>query len=250
MKKKIFKIFDYIKENVLIFILVSIIFSLLSPLLFTLKWNFVDFTNTGQIGDTIGGITSPFINVLNAILIYIAFTEQLKANELLKNQLDVEKNKEDLRLKKIEELIMFDITYLLIVASDIKEEIPKFFKNRASGISEAQTYMDYPELNDEVYNSIDKTDLLKIFGEDYMYIVKVYHYVDYIKKITPLNISFKYPTDRNSLALINLTDEQYESLKSRHQEKIDKELQGLLDYTLDDFIRVMYVIIRRNDELY
>ena len=45
-----------------------------------------DFSKTGNIGDTIGGITAPFINAIGAILIYVAFKEQIKANDLIKEQ--------------------------------------------------------------------------------------------------------------------------------------------------------------------
>lgn len=38
-------------------------------------------TNSGAIGDTIGGITSPFVNLLGAILIYISFREQVESNK-------------------------------------------------------------------------------------------------------------------------------------------------------------------------
>lgn len=40
-----------------------------------------DFSSTGQIGDTIGGITTPFIGVSSAILTFLAFFMQFKANE-------------------------------------------------------------------------------------------------------------------------------------------------------------------------
>ena len=40
-----------------------------------------DFTNSGQIGDTIGGITAPFFNLIAAVLIFLSFREQVKANE-------------------------------------------------------------------------------------------------------------------------------------------------------------------------
>lgn len=42
-----------------------------------------NYTGTGSIGDTIGGLTAPFINGIGAILVYIAFREQVKANKLL-----------------------------------------------------------------------------------------------------------------------------------------------------------------------
>jgi hypothetical protein len=43
---------------------------------------YFDFSETGQIGDTIGGITAPFINLLGALLVYYSFREQIKANKI------------------------------------------------------------------------------------------------------------------------------------------------------------------------
>ena len=39
-----------------------------------------DFTETGQIGDTIGGITAPIVGLLSIWLLYITFREQQKFN--------------------------------------------------------------------------------------------------------------------------------------------------------------------------
>ena len=74
----------------LLLILGSII--LLTPMIFTLigLWGFWDFSKTGQIGDTLGGITSPFISALAALLVFAAFKEQVTANKLLKENLSIE----------------------------------------------------------------------------------------------------------------------------------------------------------------
>lgn len=50
------------------------------PALFT-KSGRLDFRNTGQIGDTIGGIMGPFVAIAAAILTFLAFWVQFKANE-------------------------------------------------------------------------------------------------------------------------------------------------------------------------
>ncbi|MCK9207959.1 MAG: hypothetical protein M0P66_12680 [Salinivirgaceae bacterium] len=78
-----------IKKYNLSWILLSIAFVIfLIPIIAKIPafYEIFDFTKSGQIGDTIGGITSPFINGLAAILVYIAFVEQKKANELFRNQ--------------------------------------------------------------------------------------------------------------------------------------------------------------------
>jgi len=48
----------------------------------------LNFSTTGQIGDTIGGITAPFIGVSAAILTFLAFYMQFKANETHNRQFD------------------------------------------------------------------------------------------------------------------------------------------------------------------
>lgn len=65
-------------------ILVFIIFVCLLPAILTLP-GFLDFSSTGEIGDTIGGIMGPFIAIFAALLTFIAFWAQFEANrELIK----------------------------------------------------------------------------------------------------------------------------------------------------------------------
>lgn len=79
---------NFIKINTiqLIFIL-GLIILLIPPLLIkTSYFDFFSLGNENEIGDTLGGITSPFINSIAAILVFIAFKEQVKANNLIKEQ--------------------------------------------------------------------------------------------------------------------------------------------------------------------
>jgi hypothetical protein len=56
-------------------LMLGLIIIIIPPILVsTAFWNALDFSNSGQIGDTIGGITSPFINSIGAILIFIALS--------------------------------------------------------------------------------------------------------------------------------------------------------------------------------
>lgn len=69
-------------------ILIIIVIIIVAPwlLTFTVFADRFNYSSTGQIGDTIGGITAPFINGLAAILVFITFREQVKANKLLKDE--------------------------------------------------------------------------------------------------------------------------------------------------------------------
>lgn len=59
-----------------------------SPYLLTQFSGIIPFNaESGAIGDTIGGITAPLVNILGAILIFISFQEQVKANtQQIENQ--------------------------------------------------------------------------------------------------------------------------------------------------------------------
>jgi hypothetical protein len=81
-------------------ILIIIIFISIMPFIFTRKisWINIDFTKVGNIGDVIGGITSPFIGILSAILVYLALKAQILAN---KKQFDANQQQYSLILEQI-----------------------------------------------------------------------------------------------------------------------------------------------------
>ena len=55
------------------------------------SWFGLDFSATGQVGDTLGGIMGPFIAIAAAILTFFAFWVQYKANEQQKIDLQIER---------------------------------------------------------------------------------------------------------------------------------------------------------------
>lgn len=76
----------------LIGIVIVIVLILLLPVVFTQYQIFwIQFSDTGEIGDTIGGIMGPFIAIGAAVLTYMAFKAQNIANRDIKN--DGEKQK-------------------------------------------------------------------------------------------------------------------------------------------------------------
>lgn len=66
-----------------------------------------DFTNTGQIGDTIGGITAPFIGLISIWLLYKTFREQRRFNEkqLEFNEEQLNFNKQEISFETAQEKI-------------------------------------------------------------------------------------------------------------------------------------------------
>lgn len=79
----------------IIVLIIGILLAILAPLILTMGnyYKIFDFSNTGQIGDTIGGLTSPVVNLISAIIIYYSFNEQLKANKIQSDALKDEKDR-------------------------------------------------------------------------------------------------------------------------------------------------------------
>lgn len=100
-------------------LIVGLLFVTLAPYLFTrFSWfRGMDFTNSGQIGDTIGGITAPFINLIAVVLIYFSFRQQLLSNEI---QIGLINNEKEERIKA-KELELIHLAY-----ADLKNYLANF----------------------------------------------------------------------------------------------------------------------------
>ena len=95
------------KDQKILYLIVGLILICISSIwIFTRKAVLSDFdlTQTGQIGDTIGGITAPVINILGSILIYLSFKEQYRANQIQAKTLQNELTRN--RLKSNAEIIL------------------------------------------------------------------------------------------------------------------------------------------------
>ena len=83
-QRKIYKQYRFavLVGVITLFLLIPVLFF---PYLFTTKcFMEIDFKNSGQIGDTVGGIMGPFIAIIVAFLTFMAFWVQYKANEQLR----------------------------------------------------------------------------------------------------------------------------------------------------------------------
>ncbi len=103
-----------------------------------------DFSESGQIGDTIGGITAPFFNLIAAILIFLSFKEQTKTNEYFLRGARIEKE--------------YDIIFHLIENIDSRISAFEYIKTTTSkdiktstiysGIAGIQKYTNELYMND------------------------------------------------------------------------------------------------------
>lgn len=73
---------NFIQKHIGCIVLLVVVLAFIAPRLLTLpcaEW--LDLTQTGEIGDTIGGTTAPFWGFLSIILLYLTLKEQQKFNE-------------------------------------------------------------------------------------------------------------------------------------------------------------------------
>jgi hypothetical protein len=98
---------ETMKDRKLLYLVFGLLFICIASIwLFTRNVIIDDFklTQTGQIGDTIGGITSPLINIVGSILVYLSFKEQFRANQIQATALKNEISRN--RLKSNAEIIL------------------------------------------------------------------------------------------------------------------------------------------------
>lgn len=93
-------------------IVLVIAISFLPYLLTSTSYSVVDFTNSGQIGDTIGGIMGPFIAIIAALLTFLAFWVQFKANQQQRHDIAVERFESNLfQMFQMQESIVNGLYY-------------------------------------------------------------------------------------------------------------------------------------------
>jgi hypothetical protein len=92
---------DSLSISILIFSVILILFSFFSPLIFTNhQISEFQFSDTGQIGDTLSGLMNPFIGIAGVFLTFLAFYIQFKANKLQRTQFKLELTQQQSQFKK------------------------------------------------------------------------------------------------------------------------------------------------------
>ena len=79
---------------------------------------------TGVTGDTLGGMTAPFVGLLGAFLVFLALRAQIAANNLIRDQLEDQKEENEIQ-KRITIRQNFEITFfnLLTIHQGFVEHI-------------------------------------------------------------------------------------------------------------------------------
>lgn len=114
---KIEKEIELLDKKVRIILLLGAPVLILIPILTTQFDWFFDFSGTGSIGDTIGGLTAPVIGVVSALLIYYSFRAQINANRIIQQQINDQRDEE--KEKK-------EFNYQMEIYKHLKESIEQY----------------------------------------------------------------------------------------------------------------------------
>ncbi|MBK8567811.1 MAG: hypothetical protein IPN76_31955 [Saprospiraceae bacterium] len=96
------------KKRAKIYLVIGIILMIVAPAIIgNMSFDLISFdSNSSNVGETIGGITSPIGVVLSSILIYLALIEQIRANKTLSSDI-AEQKKQYENDKKIAQINSF-----------------------------------------------------------------------------------------------------------------------------------------------
>lgn len=110
----------YLKWICIFFLIILFLPILLTKFPFCIS----DFSNTGPIGDTIGGIMGPFVAIAAAILTFLAFWVQFKANEQQRKDIALERFESNLfQLIQIQEDITNNLQFLAYANSNFLNKV-------------------------------------------------------------------------------------------------------------------------------
>lgn len=220
----------------------------------------LDFRNTGQIGDTIGGIMGPFVAIAAAILTFLAFWVQFKANEQQRKDIALERFESNLfELIHIQQ----DITNNLIFV----EKKGNNNKVQAQGRDVFQyVYEDYNfgldgEYDDNTpiivgvktlmqHQSVNRYTDLKELGCLDHYFRHLYRVFKYINDSEVIDVMDKYKYAcmvRASLSQYELIMLFYNCLSNNGREKFKPLIER---YAIFNNIRVELLATDREKELY
>jgi hypothetical protein len=85
------------KNKAILLLIIGVILLIIAPFIITRPISSISFGQTGQIGDTIGGITAPISSIIGSALVYLALKAQIDANKLIQDQIADQKRDEKYR---------------------------------------------------------------------------------------------------------------------------------------------------------
>lgn len=214
--------------------------------------SFLDFSSTGQIGDTIGGIMGPFVAICAAILTFLAFWIQYKANQQQARQFKVQAK--DARIDRFENRL----SELIKIHRDNLNEI------EVAGISGRKAFIDmfnelrfvYYCVKDHFNSTVDKNSNIIFLKDDGASLLDIAYRVFYLG-IGPKSDKLLFITLTDRLSNHQIQDllnsiSQYKNLSRLNKPLVVNNIPFKLAYTpldghiskLGHYFRHLYHVIK------
>jgi hypothetical protein len=183
-------------------------------------WSGKDFVAGGTVGDTIGGLTAPIINLISVILIYLSFKQQFNANEIQKQALQNEINRSN-TLKELDQILS-----LLV---DVKEGISELKITAPTSLTEVSGI-----------TTIKHTDWLVNSDDHMLYFIALNKPIQLVRFICEKTISYNFDMRDERVIFQKLTliySPDFNSSVEQYIENVDYNYQ---DDTINDERQLLY----------
>lgn len=170
-------------------IILIIAIGFLPYLLTSTSCTIVDFTESGQIGDTIGGIMGPFIAIVASLLTFLAFWVQFKANQQQRFDIAVERFESNLfQMLQMQESIVSSLYYTPKDGADRRYGDSFHGRNVFYAIYELKGWNNEWGLRDlikrEGYEAYEKDTEIIILDHYFRHLYRIFRYIDDSKLFT------------------------------------------------------------------
>ena len=219
------------KERVILWIAGALmIFGCFAPIIFTRTKLFecLDFSNTGEIGDTIGGTMTPIVSLVAVILTYLAFLKQVEANKIQTKQfnltLERKESDEEKQLENSLELIILDVDFAI---QDMEERIKYFddyLKDDCKRIYGEGILRNNPTVSLSRYRTIDRNLLYNA----YMQCIDVNKPMELFRR-TYMILDYYSEKAKETISILKKDMQQSNQLHDKITEELDR-FDGMMDH--------------------
>lgn len=205
------------------FLIALLLFTVIAPYLFTRDWGFFHFDPvSGAIGDSIGGITAPFIGLIAAYLVYKSFEAQIIANKQLREDHDKQMN-----------LIISEqsVNFLLNFYKEIENDYYVQVNDEHNADTLIYSLRQFDKLRTEKFNPISKSQVEVIANQKLEISLRpvAYIYHSFILFLKAAIEIIERTEDTNTKTMIKYTGTKIENLFSQNSYSLI--IDGVIDET-------------------
>ena len=218
----------------------------------------IDFSDTGQIGDTIGGVMGPFVAIAAAGLTFIAFWVQYKANIQQRHDIAIERFESNLfemihiQQEIINGLLIEEFSDSTKVKSQRGRDVFQFVyetaphKIRLGNECRESTLKHALEISDEAKIAVSSLEKMWFLDHYYRHLYRIFKYIDDAdNQLIPPNRKYEYAS------IVRATLSQYELIMLFYNGFYHKRFKKLIEkYAILNNLRIGLLASQADINLY